>query len=108
MVAKDAHQIKQLLLPQVSEATLTTAKARFEETCKLTPALSAEHQSSIWDTICSNYNGQHRHYHNLQHLLAMFDFLKKAGKAGYPVQNAAAIDWAVWLHDIIYDPSMCT
>ena len=45
-----------------------------------------------------------RFYHNLDHLMSMFDFLRFATRAGVVLQDPAAIDWAVWFHDIIYDP----
>eukprot|EP00775_Hariotina_reticulata_P003133 gene3133-3411_t len=35
----------------------------------------------------------------------MFDFIRRAVKAGYTLQNPAALEWAVWLHDVIYDPN---
>jgi predicted metal-dependent HD superfamily phosphohydrolase len=46
-----------------------------------------------------------RHYHNLAHLLCMFDFVKRASKAGITLVDPAAVEWAVWFHDIIYQPS---
>jgi predicted metal-dependent HD superfamily phosphohydrolase len=45
-----------------------------------------------------------RHYHNLEHLMSVFDFVSFCTKAGVVLQDPAAIDWAVWFHDIIYDP----
>jgi hypothetical protein len=36
--------------------------------------------------------------------MRMFDFIRRAVKTGYTLQNPAALEWAVWLHDIIYDP----
>lgn len=45
-----------------------------------------------------------RHYHNLAHLMCMFDFVKRASKAGIALVDAAAVEWAVWFHDIVYTP----
>jgi hypothetical protein len=46
-----------------------------------------------------------RHYHNLVHLVCMFDFVKRASKAGVTLTDPAAVEWAVWFHDIVYQPS---
>lgn len=35
----------------------------------------------------------------------MFDFIKRAVKSGYTLQDPAAVDWAVWFHDIVYNPT---
>lgn len=48
-----------------------------------------------------------RIYHNLDHLMSMFDFLRFATRAGAVPQDPAAVDWAVWFHDIIHDPRRC-
>lgn len=46
-----------------------------------------------------------RYHHNLAHVMSMFDFIKRAAKAGLAITDAAAVDWAVWFHDIIHDPT---
>jgi predicted metal-dependent HD superfamily phosphohydrolase len=46
-----------------------------------------------------------RHYHNLAHLMCMFDFVKRASKAGVTLTDPAAVEWAVWFHDIVYQAS---
>lgn len=48
-----------------------------------------------------------RSYHNLEHVMSVFDFVSFCTKAGVVLQDPAAIDWAVWFHDIIYDPRRC-
>jgi predicted metal-dependent HD superfamily phosphohydrolase len=48
-----------------------------------------------------------RFYHNLEHVMSLFDFIQFATKAGMVLQDPAAVDWAVWFHDIIYDPRRC-
>jgi len=44
----------------------------------------------------------------LKHLMCMFDFIRKAIKAGYVLNDAAAVEWAVWFHDVIYDATSTT
>lgn len=39
--------------------------------------------------------------------MSVFDFIRFATKAGVVLQDAAAVDWAVWLHDVVYDPRRC-
>jgi predicted metal-dependent HD superfamily phosphohydrolase len=48
-----------------------------------------------------------RFFHNLEHIMSLFDFIQFATKAGMVLQDPAAVDWAVWFHDIIYDPRRC-
>jgi hypothetical protein len=48
-----------------------------------------------------------RFYHNLEHIMSVFDFICFAVKAGVVLQDPAAVDWAVWFHDAVYDPKRC-
>jgi hypothetical protein len=43
-------------------------------------------------------------YHNLEHVMSLFEFIRFATKAGVVLQDPAAVDWAVWFHDVVYDP----
>jgi len=36
--------------------------------------------------------------------MSVFDFLRFATRAGVALHDPAAVDWAVWFHDIIHDP----
>jgi hypothetical protein len=39
--------------------------------------------------------------------MAMFDFVRFATKAGVVLRDPAAVDWAIWLHDIVHNPGRC-
>jgi predicted metal-dependent HD superfamily phosphohydrolase len=39
--------------------------------------------------------------------MSVFDFICFAVKAGVVLQDPAAVDWAVWFHDAVYDPKRC-
>lgn len=59
--------------------------------------------ASIFELIASHYNQPHRHYHTLQHLFDVFDDL--ANPIAELVQlEQDSILFAVWFHDIIYQP----
>lgn len=51
-------------------------------------------------TIIQHYTESNRHYHNLQHLHAMFRHLQAHEQA---LENAKAVYLAVFYHDIIYN-----
>jgi predicted metal-dependent HD superfamily phosphohydrolase len=83
------------------EALNALALRAFEETCELS-GVAQQQRQQLWEQIQSRHAG--RAYHNLAHLLAMFDFIHRAAKSGYQLQSAAAVHWAVWLHDAVYVP----
>ncbi len=56
----------------------------------------------LYDDLIVRYREAHRHYHTLQHLdecLDKFSELKSFAK------HPAAIELALWFHDVIYDPT---
>lgn len=58
--------------------------------------------ASLFQAICQQYGQPHRHYHTLDHvsdLLAKYDVF--SADTGYA---SLAIEWAIWLHDVIYEP----
>ncbi|KAF6260265.1 hypothetical protein COO60DRAFT_1700389 [Scenedesmus sp. NREL 46B-D3] len=87
-----------------AEPAEAACRQRFLRTCELC-GVSDSHRHTIWEAIVSHYSASNRHYHNLAHLMCMFDFIKRASKAGVTLVDPAAVDWAVWFHDIIYHPS---
>lgn len=70
---------------------------RWQQTCQ---QLSITADPVLFDFIVSQYSEPHRHYHTLQHLSECFYYfdLVKA-----QANNAAAIEMAIWFHDIIYN-----
>lgn len=51
-----------------------------------------------WSSLRSGYSEKNRFYHNLDHIVAMlrrFDEVEPAD---------AAIEFAIWYHDVVYDP----
>lgn len=55
----------------------------------------------VWEEIVKYYSEPHRHYHTLQHIdecLDLFDALE-----GDPCATKE-VEWAIWMHDIVYDP----
>lgn len=49
------------------------------------------------------YQGPNRHYHTLGHLSHMFDELRTATDAGLVVEDEAALRFAIWFHDYVYE-----
>lgn len=56
----------------------------------------------VWDQITKSYNAPERKYHNLEHLMEMFEeFDRIEGEISQP--GAVAI--AIFFHDVYYDPT---
>ncbi|YCM46167.1 hypothetical protein V2O64_09065 [Verrucomicrobiaceae bacterium 227] len=53
---------------------------------------------SLWADLELRYSGNHRAYHNLDHLEKMLGMLVASGA------GSDSIEWAIWFHDVIYDP----
>jgi predicted metal-dependent HD superfamily phosphohydrolase len=49
--------------------------------------------------LAAAYDAPARHYHNLQHIENLLNRV-----AEHPLQDAAAVELAVWFHDVVYDP----
>ena len=84
---------------RVRDAVPLITPARWEKLRLSIPA-SAE-LSGRYFLIFSGYSEEHRHYHNLRHLnecLTEFDTIAHLANA------PAALETALWFHDLIYDP----
>ena len=88
---------------QVEQDALTA----FEASCQLA-GLSADSVPEVWEAIRMNYTRPTRHYHTLQHLLSMFAFLEGAALAGHALHRPAAVHFATWLHDLVYEAASST
>lgn len=51
--------------------------------------------------IVSKYSEKHRYYHNLTHIQTLLQYTNQYASQ---LKNIQAVKWAVWFHDIIYDP----
>lgn len=56
---------------------------------------------SIYHDLLTRYSEPHRHYHDARHIdQCLQEFDAARGTALNPV----ALEWAIWFHDIVYDP----
>lgn len=62
--------------------------------------LEASNATACWEFLNSNYSEPHRAYHNLNHISDCFEQLKHFASES----SSAALQFAVWFHDVIYDP----
>ena len=67
---------------------------------RLASCLSAENVE-YWETLVAYYSQNGLAYHNLHHIA---DCLEKFQNYQDLAENKEAIEWAIWFHDIIYDP----
>lgn len=72
-------------------------RARWERLCQRYGVEANEE----WDVVISHYSRPERAYHNLDHIS---DCLMMLDRHLELARNADALEMAIWLHDIIYDP----
>ncbi len=76
-------------------------KARWRSHVNMLGNFSAPLVGSLFENLCRSHAEPHRHYHTLDHLVWLFDCLERhADEVGDPARLA----FAVWYHDIVYDP----
>ncbi len=56
---------------------------------------------AAFERIARSYNEPHRAYHTLDHIRACLAMLDDVHSEG--VVNRLACEWALWLHDVVYD-----
>ena len=71
-------------------------KQRF---CKLWVACSGSNAEQVWLNLEAHYREPHRHYHTLEHIEHCLGQLDLASDH---ITEFAAIEMAIWFHDIIY------
>jgi predicted metal-dependent HD superfamily phosphohydrolase len=59
-----------------------------------------ELKEQLWEEIIYRYSGQHRHYHNLNHIAYLFHLLDKYIEK---IKNPAVMGFAIMYHDVVYD-----
>lgn len=59
-----------------------------------------ELKEQLWEEIVYRYSGQHRHYHNLNHIAHLYTLMDKYFDK---ITNPAVIGFAIMYHDIVYD-----
>ena len=78
------------------------ARERFTELWKAhTLAACQPDSGDVYGVLWIRYNEDHRHYHTPAHIdfcLAQFDL------ARHQIDDADAVEMAIWFHDLIYDP----
>jgi predicted metal-dependent HD superfamily phosphohydrolase len=69
---------------------------------QLAASFGAEAQvvQAVWLKLSNDYAAATRHYHNLSHLKALLDWVELFRAH---LQNPAAVSFAVWFHDAVYD-----
>lgn len=76
-------------------------KARWRSHVNMLGNFSAPLVGSLFENLCRSHSEPNRHYHTLDHLVWLFDCLERhADEVGDPARLA----FAVWYHDIVYDP----
>ena len=57
-----------------------------------------------WKVVCDSYSESQRHYHTLKHIGHMLWLIKHEPIISASIQNLVSVVFAVFFHDIIYDP----
>lgn len=63
--------------------------------------LNPEVTKKWFSFILTQYSEKHRFYHNLGHIQ---DLLKYSEQYKTELENAYAVQYAIWFHDVVYDP----
>ncbi len=81
---------------------MPATRERFDELCSRIATLSAESVEEAWTLLEEAYSEQHRHYHNFDHVSTLLKDYDEVGGGNL------AIEFAIWFHDIVYDPKSGT
>lgn len=57
-----------------------------------------------WKVVCDSYLESQRHYHTLRHIGHMLWLVKYDPIISASIQNLSSVVFAVFFHDIVYDP----
>lgn len=68
------------------------------------PALLPEKKAGVWRVLEEAHSAPGRFYHNLEHVTECLAFVGMCQQAGRKIDDLAAVEWALWFHDAVYDP----
>jgi predicted metal-dependent HD superfamily phosphohydrolase len=74
----------------------------WERWTRLTANAATEHSERTFQELSRLYSSPHRAYHNLSHVNAL---LEQAIPMEEKMQNPAAVYFAIWFHDAVYETS---
>lgn len=66
------------------------------------PHISAPAAQALRTMLSTRYQEPQRHYHSLTHIETL---LRLADEYRALAQDVQALDWAIWFHDAVYDPT---
>ena len=81
-----------------------SVKEGWIELCRLA-SIDDGFSSSVWNTIETLYNEDHRYYHTLIHIQRMLDLSTQYEES---IQDKLVVNLAIVFHDIIYNPKSGT
>ncbi len=84
---------------QLSAAEQTALQVQWQELAAGYGA-NAQIVQTVWLELVDNYAAATRHYHNLAHIKALLDWVELFRTH---LQQSAAVRFAVWFHDAIYN-----
>jgi predicted metal-dependent HD superfamily phosphohydrolase len=84
----------------ITKKEIEVLKEAFHNVCK-TFCEDSKLIDSLWAEILNSYSQPHRFYHTLSHLSFMYTALKKYD---FDIDNLDAIIFALFYHDIVYNP----
>src|SRR5437762_2672828 len=88
-------------MPELSEGTaLAALHADWRDLLRGVGA-DTEAGEGVFADLVAAYTGPGRFYHNLDHLA---DVLATVGALGGQARDLAAVRFAAWFHDAVYDP----
>lgn len=82
-------------------ALVPALRSRWRVHVSMIGNFSADLTGRLFDGLTAAYREKQRHYHTLDHLGALFGLLEDHGE---DIAEAPRVAFAVWYHDVIYDP----
>jgi predicted metal-dependent HD superfamily phosphohydrolase len=85
----------------VSTQRMTKLRAHWRTHVTAIGAFDAGLANKTFDDLCTSYSEPQRHYHTLDHVVALFDTLEEYADE---ISDPSRLAFAVWYHDAIYNP----